>query len=83
MYKIFGGLIVYAIRTGEFFNLDIPSIFSKQLLEVPLERKDLKCIDRYTIQFLYDIINIYKKRVTADTFSFYVIRSLVLVSRIF
>lgn len=72
MYKVFGGFIGYAIRTGEFLNLDLPSIFWKQLLEVPLERKDLESIDRYTIQCLDDIINIHKKGVTAETFSFYV-----------
>jgi alpha-tubulin suppressor-like RCC1 family protein len=72
MYRIFGGLIGYAIRTGEFLNMDLPSIFWKQILEAPLERKDLEHIDRYTIQCLDDIINIHKKGVTADSFSFYV-----------
>ena len=69
MYKIFGGLIGYAMRTAEFLNLDLPSIFWKQLLEAQLERKDLEYIDRYTIQCLDDIMNIQKKGVTAETFS--------------
>jgi hypothetical protein len=72
MYKVLGGLIGYAIRTGEFLSFDLPSIFWKQLLEVPIDRKDLECIDRYTVQCLDDIINIHKKGVTADTFTFYV-----------
>jgi alpha-tubulin suppressor-like RCC1 family protein len=72
MYKVLGGLIGYAIRTGEFLSLDLPSIFWKQLLEVPIDRKDLECIDRYTVQCLDDIINIHKKGVTADNFTFYV-----------
>jgi alpha-tubulin suppressor-like RCC1 family protein len=72
MFKYIGGLIGYAMRTGEFMNLDLPSIFWKQLLEAPIERKDLEYIDRYTIQCLDDIINIHKKGVTQDTFSFYV-----------
>ena len=55
MYRVFGGLIGYAIRTGEFINMDLPSIFWKSLLEVPKDRKDLEMIDKYAIQFLDDI----------------------------
>ena len=72
MFKYFGGLIGYAMRTGEFLNLDLPSIFWKQLLEAPVDRKDLELIDRYTIQCLDDIYNIHKKGVTAQNFSFIV-----------
>lgn len=72
MYKILGGLIGYAMRTGEFLNLDLPSIFWKGLLESPIDRKDLELIDRYTIQCLDDIINIHKKGVQPENFSFYV-----------
>lgn len=72
MYKYFGGLIGYAMRTGEFLNLDLPSIFWKKLLEAPVDRKDLELIDRYTIQCLEDIININKKGVSKENFSFIV-----------
>ena len=72
MYKYLGGFIGYAMRSGEFLNLDLPSIFWKQLLEAPIDRKDLEFIDRYTIQCLDDIINIHKKGVTPETFSFFV-----------
>jgi hypothetical protein len=61
MYKVLGGLIGYAIRSGEFMNLDLPSIFWKKLLGVEVDRKDLEYIDRYTIQCLDDILNINKK----------------------
>lgn len=72
MYKMLGGFIGYAIRTGEFLNLDLPSIFWKSLLEVPIDRKDLELVDRYTIQCLDDIINIHKKGVTPESFSYFV-----------
>ena len=55
MYEMLGGLIGYAMRTGEFLNMDLPSLFWKSLLEVPLERKDLEKVDKYTIQCLDDI----------------------------
>ena len=67
MYKVFGGLIGYAIRTGEFINMDLPSIFWKSLLEVPKDRKDLEMIDKYAIQFLDDINRISDK----DQFTLY------------
>ena len=57
MYEILGGLIGYAMRTGEFLNMDLPSIFWKSLLEVPLDRKDLEKIDKYAIQCLEDIMH--------------------------
>ena len=72
MYKVLGGWIGYAMRTGEFLNFDLPSIFWKKLLEANVDRKDLELIDRYTIQCLDDIINIHKKNVTPETFSFVV-----------
>ena len=58
MYKIFGGWLGYAIRTGEFINMDLPSIFWKSLLDIPKDRKDLEMIDKYCIQFLDDILKI-------------------------
>jgi len=72
MFKYFGGLIGYAMRTGEFLNLDLPSIFWKKLLEANVDRKDLELIDRYTIQCLDDIINIHKKGVSEKNFNFIV-----------
>ena len=68
MYKFFGCLIGYAMRTGEFLNLDLPSFFWKQILELKLDRKDLENIDKYTIQVLDDIINIHKKNVDKEIF---------------
>ena len=58
MYKIFGGWLGYAIRTGEFINMDLPSIFWKSILDIPKDRKDLEMIDKYCIQFLDDILKI-------------------------
>ena len=55
MYKIFGGLMGYAIRTGEFFNMDLCSIFWKSILEIPCDRKDLEKFDKYCVQFLDNI----------------------------
>ncbi len=72
MFKYFGGLIGYAMRSGEFLNLDLPSIFWKRLLEANVDRKDLEFIDKYTIQCLDDIINIHKKGVNEKNFSFIV-----------
>jgi len=78
MYKILGGLIGYAMRTGDFLNLDLPSIFWRLLLESTLERKDLEIIDRYTIQCLDDIKNIEKKGILPENFSSVVDQSLLL-----
>jgi hypothetical protein len=61
MYKIFGGWLGYAIRTGEFINMDLPSIFWKSILDIPKDRKDLEMIDKYCIQFLDDILKINDK----------------------
>ena len=66
MYEMLGGLIGYAMRTGEFLNMDLPSLFWKSLLEVPLERKDLEKVDKYAIQCLDDIAHS-----TPETFEAY------------
>ena len=55
MFKIFGGLMGYAIRTGEFFNMDLCSIFWKSILEIEKDRKDLEKFDKYCVQFLDNI----------------------------
>jgi len=39
-----------SIRSKNFLNLDLPSFVWKQLVDVPLNRKDLENIDRYLIQ---------------------------------
>ena len=44
-----------SIRTKNFLNLDLPSIIWKQLVDSPLNRKDLEYIDRYTIQVIFKI----------------------------
>ena len=50
MYEFLGAIMGCSIRTKNFLNLDLPSIVWKQLVDVPLNRKDLENIDRYTIQ---------------------------------
>ena len=55
MFKVFGGLMGYAIRTGEFFNMDLCSIFWKSVLDIEKDRKDLEKFDKYCVQFLDNI----------------------------
>eukprot|EP01017_Pseudomicrothorax_dubius_P038535 TRINITY_DN578_c0_g2_i1.p1 TRINITY_DN578_c0_g2~~TRINITY_DN578_c0_g2_i1.p1 ORF type:complete len:332 (+),score=91.58 TRINITY_DN578_c0_g2_i1:84-998(+) len=69
MYEFLGVLMGCSIRTRNFLNLDLPSIVWKQLVDVPVTRKDLENIDRYTIQCLDDLINIQKKGVDENNFN--------------
>ena len=69
MFEFLGVLMGCSIRTRNFLNLDLPSIIWKQLVDVPVTRKDLEYIDRYLIQCLDDIIHINKKGVDENTFS--------------
>ena len=55
MYKVFGGMMGYAIRTGEFFNMDLCSIFWKSILNIDKDKKDLEKFDKYCLQFLDNI----------------------------
>ena len=55
MFKVFGGFMGYAIRTGEFFNMDLCSIFWKSILEIEKDKKDLEKFDKYCVQFLDNI----------------------------
>ena len=55
MFKIFGAFMGYAIRTGEFFNMDLCSMFWKSILEIEKDRKDLEKFDKYCVQFLDNI----------------------------
>ena len=55
MYKVFGGMMGYAIRTGEFFNMDLCSIFWKSILNIEKDKKDLEKFDKYCMQFLDNI----------------------------
>ena len=55
MYKVFGGMMGYAIRTGEFFNMDLCSIFWKSVLGIDKDEKDLEKFDKYCLQFLDNI----------------------------
>lgn len=72
MYEFLGVLMGCSIRSKNFLNLDLPSIIWKELVDVPLNRKDLEGIDRYTIQCLDDIININKKGVDEQNFNNYI-----------
>ncbi len=49
MYELLGAMMGTAIRTKNFLNLDLPSILWKKLVDVPVTRKDLEYIDRYTV----------------------------------
>lgn len=69
MLEFLGVLIGCAIRSKNFLNLDLPSIIWKQLVDSPVNRKDLEMIDRYTIQCLDDIISINKKGVNENNFN--------------
>ena len=55
MYKVFGGMMGYAIRTGEFFNMDLCSIFWKSILGIDKDKKNMKKFDKYCLQFLDNI----------------------------
>ena len=55
MYKVFGGMMGYAIRTGEFFNMDLCSIFWKSILGIEKDKKDLEKFDKYCMQFLDNV----------------------------
>lgn len=50
MYEFLGAVMGCSVRTKNFLNLDLPSIIWKQLVDMPVNRKDLENIDRYTIQ---------------------------------
>ena len=58
MFKVFGGLMGYAIRTGEFFNMDLCSIFWKSILDIEKDEKDLEKFDKYCVQFLDNVEHI-------------------------
>ena len=45
----------YAIRTGEFFNMDLCSVFWKSILGIEKDKKDLEKFDKYCMQFLDNI----------------------------
>ena len=55
MFKVFGGMMGYAIRTGEFFNMDLCSVFWKSILGIEKDKKDLEKFDKYCMQFLDNI----------------------------
>ena len=55
MYKVFGGMMGYAIRSGEFFNMDLCSIFWKSILNIEKDKKDLEKFDKYCLQFIDNI----------------------------
>ena len=55
MFKVFGGMMGFAIRTGEFFNMDLCSIFWKSILGIEKDKKDLEKFDKYCTQFLDNI----------------------------
>ena len=69
MYEFLGAVMGCSVRTKNFLNLDLPSIVWKQLVDCPVNRKDLENIDRYTIQCLDDVINIHKKGVDQNNFN--------------
>ena len=72
MFNFLGCLIGFAIRSGEFLNLDLPSIFWKQLLDLPLDRRDLENIDREKVISLENMASITNnKDITQDNFSDY------------
>lgn len=52
MYEFLGAVMGCSVRTKNFLNLDLPSIIWKQLVDMPVNRKDLENIDRYTIQVI-------------------------------
>ena len=70
MFRILGCFIGFAIRTEEFLNLDLPSIFWKKLLGIQPERKDLENIDKFVIQSLENIAGISNNDITEENFDF-------------
>jgi other hect domain ubiquitin protein ligase E3 len=52
LFEYLGKLMGMAYRTGTFVLLDLPSIFWKKLLELPLNESDLEEIDKGSVEYL-------------------------------
>ena len=70
MFRFLGCLIGFAIRCKEFLSLDLPSLFWKQLVDIPLERKDLEYIDNDIINSLDNIYNCEGKDINEENFNY-------------
>jgi hypothetical protein len=52
MFRFFGAMIGWAIRSTSSLNLDLPPIFWKKILGIEPDEWDLKTIDNYTWQMV-------------------------------
>lgn len=48
MFKFFGAMIGWSIRTTSSLHLDLPPIFWKKIICEEVDEFDLKCIDTYS-----------------------------------
>jgi len=55
MFKFFGAMLGFAIRTTSSLQLDMPPLFWKKILNVQPDEFDLKCIDTYSWQVIEDM----------------------------
>eukprot|EP00003_Mantamonas_plastica_P032759 TRINITY_DN905_c0_g1_i15.p2 TRINITY_DN905_c0_g1~~TRINITY_DN905_c0_g1_i15.p2 ORF type:complete len:1205 (-),score=565.17 TRINITY_DN905_c0_g1_i15:483-4097(-) len=67
-YTFFGKLLGIALRTSMTLELNLPSLFWKQLVEFPVNVSDLEAIDQMCVQCNRSLIDIDKKGVTSDIF---------------
>jgi hypothetical protein len=61
MFKFFGAMIGWSIRTTSALNLDLPPIFWKKILNVEPDEMDLKMIDTFSWQVIQDLKKYRKK----------------------
>eukprot|EP00003_Mantamonas_plastica_P025659 TRINITY_DN5077_c0_g1_i2.p1 TRINITY_DN5077_c0_g1~~TRINITY_DN5077_c0_g1_i2.p1 ORF type:complete len:2779 (-),score=932.05 TRINITY_DN5077_c0_g1_i2:1157-9493(-) len=67
-YRFFGKLLGISLRTSYTLELNLPSLFWKSLLKMPVNVSDLEAIDQMCVQCNASIVNIDKKGVTAEVF---------------
>jgi len=67
-YQWIGKVIGIALRTNYTLELNLPSIFWKQLANIPLTISDLEAIDQMCVQVNLALVNIDKKGVTDAVF---------------
>jgi len=68
MLEFLGSMIGMSFRLGHVLALNMPSIFWKQLMSEPVDRNDLRIIDKYSVQCLEDIAKIDKTGITPAEF---------------
>jgi len=67
-YRWLGKVIGIALRTNYTMELNLPSLFWKQLANIPVNISDLEAIDQMCVQVNLALVNIDKKGVTEAVF---------------